>query len=199
MLAINLNSTGNVPNRFKLEFAVQSEPRGTAHAALAAEAFAAGDSFVLLNGDNLYPTEALVQLRTLQGCGLVGFERDAMLGQSNVAAERITSVAVVCRDEVGDLHGIIEKPSQATLDSLPQPILLSMNCWLFDRDIFASCRAIKLSLRGEFELPDAVLHCMAAKKRRFHVVPCRRGVWDLSRQTDVPQMSRLLEGREVRL
>ena len=185
--------------RFKMQFAVQSEPRGTAHATLAAEAFAAGDRFVLINGDNLYPTEALSQLRTLDGCGLVGFERDSMLGDSNVAAERITGFAVVCHDEAGDLNAIIEKPSQATLDSLPPPILLSMNCWLFDPDIFASCRAVKLSPRGEFELPDAVLHCVGAHKKRFYVVPCRWGVWDLSRQADIPQISHILDVREVRL
>ena len=39
--------------------AVQQEPRGTADAVLAAEEFAAGDAFVLTNGDNLYPTAAL--------------------------------------------------------------------------------------------------------------------------------------------
>src|SRR6266496_6133829 len=40
------------PRRVRLAFAVQEEPRGTADAVLAAEQFAAGEGFLVINSDN---------------------------------------------------------------------------------------------------------------------------------------------------
>lgn len=187
------------PSRLKIAFAEQSEPRGTAHAVLAAEQFAGKDPFVLINGDNLYPTEPLRQLRQLQECGLVGFELKSMLGDSNVTAQRIAGFAVVRGDHAGCLTDILEKPARAVLNSLPPPVLLSMNCWRFNRNIFAACRAIGVSPRGELELPDAVLHDIREHAARYQILPSRQGVWDLSCRSDVPRMAHLLRGREVRL
>src|ERR1051325_368514 len=44
-------------SRIKLTYAIQHEARGTADAVLAAETFAAGREFVVMNSDNYYPVE----------------------------------------------------------------------------------------------------------------------------------------------
>ena len=41
--------------RISVDFAVQAEPRGTADAVLAAEAWTEGEPFLVVNGDNYYP------------------------------------------------------------------------------------------------------------------------------------------------
>ena len=66
------------PRRVRLAFAVQEEPRGTADAVLAAEEFAAGEDFLVINSDNYYPVAALAALAGLSEPGVVLFERDAL-------------------------------------------------------------------------------------------------------------------------
>ena len=60
----------------------------------AAESFAGGDPFAVINSDNYYPVEALAALREQPGCAVALFERDAMLAGSNVPEERIKRFAV---------------------------------------------------------------------------------------------------------
>ena len=83
------------PERIEIDFAVQSRPLGTANAAAAAEPFAGGDDFIVINSDNFYPPQALSQLRKLNGAGLAVFERDAMISGSNIPADRISKFAAV--------------------------------------------------------------------------------------------------------
>ena len=103
-------------------FACQPEPRGTADAVAAAEAFAGDDPFAVINSDNYYPVEALRALREQSGSAVALFERDAML-TGNVPESRIKSFAVGKIDESGHLSRILEKPDEATLASLPRPLL----------------------------------------------------------------------------
>ncbi len=102
---------------------VQPEPKGTADAVAAAESFAGGDPFAVINSDNYYPVEALRALREQPGCAVALFERDAMLAGSNVPEERIKRFAVAKIDGRGCLERIIEKPDDATLAALPQAAL----------------------------------------------------------------------------
>ena len=55
------------PTRVRIEYAVQPEPRGTADAVAAAEAFAGPDPFLAINSDTYYPAEALRRLRGQDG------------------------------------------------------------------------------------------------------------------------------------
>ena len=57
------------PERLSIEFAVQPEPRGTGDAVAAAERFAAGDPFLMINSDDYYPVEAYRGLRALSARG----------------------------------------------------------------------------------------------------------------------------------
>ncbi len=185
--------------RLELGFAIQEQPLGTADAVAAAEAFAAGDSFLVINSDNYYPVGALEALRYLQGPGLAAFSRAGMLAGGNIPPERLSRFALVEADGQGCLQRIVEKPDPALLASLPEPVMVSMNCWRFDPGIFAACRAVKPSPRGELELTDAVQYAAEVLGQRFRVLCFAEAVLDLSSRADVGPVSERLAGREVRL
>jgi dTDP-glucose pyrophosphorylase len=185
------------PSRLRLHVAVQDEPLGTAHALLAAEAFADGLDIALVNADNDYPLAALAALRSLRGPGLVGFSRAGLL-RGNITAERFQGYALVDVDDAGCLCDIIEKPSAGQIRTMGDDALFSMTCWRFGPDIFQACRSIHPSPRGELELPDAVRNSMATGTR-YEVVTIDEPVLDLSRREDIPSVARSLHGRSVAL
>jgi dTDP-glucose pyrophosphorylase len=195
---IRMHYSALVPQRLRFSFAVQQEPRGSAHALLAAEAFAGGDDFLLINADNDYPLRAFTALCALAGPGLIGFARAGLL-RGNVCAERLTGYAAVTADSAGYLRGITEKPPASVLLAQGAAAAFSMTCWRFGSRIFAACRATAASPRGEIELPDAVAHAAAVMGERFRVVPLAEPVLDLSTQSDIPAVAALLRGRSVRL
>ncbi len=185
------------PQKLKITFAVQQEPRGTADAVAAAETFAGSDPILVLNSDNYYPLEALRGLRDISGHGVALFEDQAMLTGSNIPADRLRQFAVGKIDRLGNMEQILEKPDEATLASLPRPLWLSMNCWRFGPSIFEGCRHIQPSPRGELELPDAVGYVMNVLGEPFRVVEVRAPVLDLSSRRDIATVKAKLAGTEV--
>jgi len=184
--------------RLSVDFAVQHEPRGTADAVAAAEAFSGGDDFAVLNSDNYYPLEALRRLRQQGGAGVALFDAQSLLAEGNVAPERLRAFAVG-QIEDGRLVNVLEKPDEATWQALPRPLWMSMNCWQFRPSIFDSCRAIAPSPRGEFELTDAVRHSINVLGERFGVLTVHAAVLDLTSRQDVASVAERLAGTEVRL
>jgi glucose-1-phosphate thymidylyltransferase len=83
------------PKRVTVEFAIQEHPLGTADAVLAAESFSAGELFLAVNADNLYPRAALEALRGLNGPGLAGFFRSGLLRGGLIPPERILDFALI--------------------------------------------------------------------------------------------------------
>ncbi len=185
-------------SRFRVHYAVQPEPLGTANALLAARGFAADDSLLVLNADNLYPEEALRDLVALGGPGVAAFDRSALVEESGFPAERVAQFAVLESDADGWLVDIHEKPGTTGLDAFGPHALVSMNLWRFDARIFQACADLPRSVRGEFELPEAA-RLAVSRGVRFHVVGARGAVLDLSRQSDVAGVSARLAGREPRL
>ena len=190
--------------RLVVEFAVQTEPLGTAHALAAAADFAGNDPVLVLNGDNYYPTEALRTLCGTSESALVGFHPAELVAKSNIPADRVAAFSVVEQDLEGYLKGIIEKPDPAKFqpsedDAPGLPRLISMNCWRFVPAIFQACRSIDRSSRGEYELPDAVMHTMKSMGERYRVFPSQGGVLDLSSQEDIVSVTRWLRDVEVQL
>jgi len=185
------------PRRLEICFAVQPEPNGTADAVLAAEPFAAGNGFLLINSDNYYPADALRQLAGQHGSAVVLFDRESMLAGSNVPAERIGQFAVGTIDAQGHHERIIEKPDAATMESLPRPIWVSMNCWRFGPAIFEACRAIDPSPRGELEIPTAVQYAIDTLGEPFRAVTVHDAVLDLSSREDIGPVAEKLKGTEV--
>ena len=107
---------------------------------------------------------------------------------------RVQSVIPTSADEVTML-----KDFAADVAALPEPVGVSMNCWRFDRRIFAACRAIGPSVRGELEITDAVQHGIDVLGMRFRAVLFHAAVLDLSSRHDVAGVAARLQGMEVRL
>jgi glucose-1-phosphate thymidylyltransferase len=186
------------PSRLSIDFAVQLEPRGTADAVLAAEEWTDGDPFLVLNGDNYYPVDALRALASANEPALVAFGRDGLLKDGQIDPTRIASFAVLQLDD-DRLRHIVEKPDAAVLSALGPHVYCSMNCWRFDSRIFAACRAVPLSPRGELELPAAVELAMAREGMVVRAIRMDVPVLDLSNQGDIPAVAARLAGTEVRL
>ena len=79
--------------RLTIDLAVQVNPLGTADAVLSAEAAVGGEPFLMVNGDNYYPRQVLRDLARHRGNALAGFERAALVAESNIPAERIAAFA----------------------------------------------------------------------------------------------------------
>jgi glucose-1-phosphate thymidylyltransferase len=173
----------------RVSFAEQAQPRGTADAVLAGQAFTGDDVFLALNADNYYPVAAIHALVALGGAGLVGFEREALVAESNIPADRIRQFALIERDAEGVLTAIHEKPDEGTDARLGAQALVSMNLWSFTASIFEACRRVRPSVRGELELQDAVRIASAELGVRFRVIPHAGGVLDLSTRGDIPAVS----------
>jgi glucose-1-phosphate thymidylyltransferase len=187
------------PRRIRVCFAVQPEPRGTADAVLAAEAFASTQDFLLLNSDNYYPVAAYRAMRELDGAGLPVFSRQSLVAKGNIAPERVNRYAVVHVDSAGFLLRIEEKPDAAAVAAMGDRVLVSMNLWRFSPQIFEACRRVPVSARGERELPQAVDWAVRELRQKFRAIPCDEGVLDLSARSDVATVARRLRHVEVRL
>jgi glucose-1-phosphate thymidylyltransferase len=177
--------------RVQLAFVVQETPLGTANALLAAESWLAGRDFITLNADNLYPVEAISALVTLGTPGLVAFDPITLVGRSNIEVERIAAFAILDLDADGRLARIIEKPTEAERAAAGEQPWVSMNIWRLDATIFAACRDVPASTRGEFELPQAV-QLAITRGATFRAVPMSAGVLDLSRRGDVAAVAERL-------
>lgn len=184
--------------RIEIFYTIQTEPRGTADAVAAAHWFAGDDQVVVINGDNLYPTDALAALARTDGSATIGFTPAGLVANSNIPADRMTAFAALTVDEAGDLVEIIEKPTPEQLATLGEDRLISMNCWLFTPAVFDACARIAPSARGELEIVDAV-RLLIDEGERFAVLPSDDGVLDLSSRGDVAWVASLLTGSEVRL
>lgn len=192
------------PSRIRVRFAVQDEPRGTAHALLAArEAVLAplGAStdpqgrrhFLMCNADNLYTAAAIESLVDMRGPGLVAYDADALVREGAMEAERVQRFALVDIAPDGLLRAIVEKPEadHPLLKSAPQWV--SMNLWRFTDAIFDACAAVQPSSRGELELADAVRISME-RGECYGVLKRAEAVLDLTHRRDVFVLSERLSG-----
>jgi glucose-1-phosphate thymidylyltransferase len=186
-------------NRIHIDFAVQNEPWGTAHAVQVAAGFVQNDPFLVVNSDNYYPLDTLRKLRLVGGSATAGFDREGLLRGSNIPAPRIAQYAVLAADPSGHLESIVEKPDPAWIKSLPKPILVSMNCWRFEPAIVEACLRIERSPRGEYEIPDAVLYSIRHLGIQYQVVPSDQPVLDLTGPRDIASVGALLSAVKVDL
>ncbi|MBW7934352.1 MAG: NTP transferase domain-containing protein [Gemmatimonadaceae bacterium] len=186
------------PERVRLRWAVQAEPRGTADAVLAAADVVDDAPFLALNSDNYYPVASYDALCSLGGAGLVAYEGEALVREGNIDRERVMAYALLDIDDAGLLRGIVEKPPADHPLAQRAERWVSMNLWSFTPRIFDACRRVQPSVRGELELQDAVMIATRELGERFHVVRAHAGVLDLSRRADVASIGEHLRGIEVR-
>lgn len=185
-------------SRISVDVAVQAAPLGTADAVLAVEAWTQGEPFLVVNGDNYYPVQALSDLAALTLPGLVAFSQKGLLADGQIAPDRIRRFALLDLDG-NRLRRIVEKPDQVDAARLQRSPYVSMNCWRFDTRIFEACRRVPLSPRGELELPLAVQHAIDDGRFPVGVVFSDAGVLDLSGRADIAAVAARLAGVQVRL
>jgi glucose-1-phosphate thymidylyltransferase len=186
------------PRRFRVAFAIQEKPRGTGNAVLAAEAFAAGDEFLMTNSDNYYPVGVLRALVELGRPGTVLFAPEGLAARSNIEPDRIRGFALGRIGADGCLDRLVEKPDLAVMAEIGTERHVSMNCWRFPPTVFDACRRITPSARGELELTDAIAILIAAGLR-LKVLTSDLGVLDLSKRGDIPAVRERLRGVAVEL
>jgi glucose-1-phosphate thymidylyltransferase len=178
--------------RIDLRFAIQQQPRGTADAVAAAEAFAGAEQFLVLNSDNHYPAPALTALRFQDNPGLAAFRVDALLA-GGIPYSRLARFPVLAWDPSGRLIEMQTGSVPCATD------FVSMNCWRFSPAIFEACRSIAASPNGEFELPVAVRFALETLGVQFSVLPFALPVLDLSTRADIATVTERLLGVPVQL
>ena len=132
-----------------IQYAVQDQPRGIAHALLLGEKFAAGDNVALILGDNIFYGAGV-------GLSLRGHETKS---GATIFAQRVADPSrygVVELDIKGNPTAIEEKPAN------PKSDLAVTGLYFFDATVFARARQIKPSGRGELEVTDLNLSYLAS-------------------------------------
>ena len=127
----------------KLEFILQSEPLGLAHAVKTARDFLKDEPFLMYLGDNL--------LKEGISKAITEFERenlDALVFLKQVDNPQAFGVAVL--DDAGNIKKLIEKPKH------PPSNFALVGVYLFSAKIHAAIEKIKPSWRGELEITDAI-------------------------------------------
>jgi glucose-1-phosphate thymidylyltransferase len=161
----------------RIEYIVQDQPSGLAHAVLTAEAFLGDSPFVMYLGDNL-----------LQGGiqDLVDAFRasrpDALILLTPVPDPEQYGVAELSN---GTVVRLVEKPAQPNTD------LALVGVYMFTPEVHAAAKAIEPSQRGELEITDAIQHLVDKGLRvEPHVV---KGWWkDTGQLEDMLAANRLV-------
>ena len=188
----------HVPERVRVRFAVQAEPRGTADAVHAACEAVDDAPFLVLNSDNYYPVAAFRDLADVGAAGLVAFEAETLVRESRLEPERVLRYALIDADEDGWLRTVREKPSADDPLARRAERWVSMNLWSFTPVIFEACARVRPSARGELEIQDAVNLAIGELGERFRVLRTHAGVLDLSSRADVAFVAAQLAGIEPR-
>lgn len=125
-----------------ITYIYQTEPKGIADAVKHAKHFIGEDSFLLLLGDNLI-TDSLSEVKQ---CVEV-WGSDAALLLAEVETPGDYGIAEVLHERI---VGLEEKPSA------PKSNLAVMGAYAFTPTIFKAVAAISPSMRGEYEITDAI-------------------------------------------
>jgi glucose-1-phosphate thymidylyltransferase len=192
----------------QIEYILQDEPLGLAHAVLTAEPFLGEDPFVMYLGDNLlqggivdlvaafreHEPDALILLTPVpdpENYGVAELSRDGVSGMD--AASGATASpdsgsppgSAPRPGEIGRVVRLVEKPSEPATD------LALVGVYMFTSAIHDAARAIEPSARGELEITDAIQRLLDDGLRvEPHIV---RGWWkDTGRLQDMLEANRLI-------
>ena len=162
----------------RIEYIVQDEPAGLAHAVLTAEPFLGSAPFVMYLGDNLLQGGMEELVREFRE-----HEPEALILLTPVPDPQNYGVAELGGD--GSVVRLVEKPLE------PATNLALVGVYMFTPLIHDAARAIEPSARGELEITDAIQWLVDTGKRvEPHVV---RGWWkDTGRLEDMLEANRLI-------
>jgi UDP-N-acetylglucosamine diphosphorylase / glucose-1-phosphate thymidylyltransferase / UDP-N-acetylgalactosamine diphosphorylase / glucosamine-1-phosphate N-acetyltransferase / galactosamine-1-phosphate N-acetyltransferase len=159
---------------FKLNYIEQTAVLGTGNAAALAESYVVGD-FLLVYGDLLFSFEAVKNVLSQHRKG----EISAVMAVVPVANPE--SYGIVELKDGSAIKGIVEKPPR---EKAPSNIA-NAGLYVLSRDVFDALRQVKRSVRGEWELTDAVT-LLAEKGKTVHAATLEKGDWfDLGKPWDL--------------
>jgi len=161
----------------KLEYILQHQPKGLAHAVYCAKDFVGQDPFLVYLGDNLLENGVKDLVKE--------FEQSRASASILLAEVEDPRSFGVARLEEGQIKQLIEKPKE------PPSNLAIVGVYLFDRHIFDAIGKIKPSWRGELEITDAIQRLIDEGHRVLpHLV---RGWWkDVGNPEEMLHANRLI-------
>jgi len=152
----------------KLEYQIQSRPKGIADGIIVSESFIDGDSFAFILGDNLFYGTGLG--RSLkESLGNSGSSQHQHSGSTifTYSVSDPTQYGVVSFDSTGKIEALEEKPKNPRSNSAVTGL------YVFDNRAVGFAKESSLSPRGELEIIDVLkkYHEM----RELNVMPLGRG------------------------
>jgi ADP-glucose pyrophosphorylase len=195
--------SGNLYNGLTISYAVQAIPAGRTKPLGTADAVVTGlrskpdwghRRFTVCNSDNLYSTEVLALLLNSDAeCSTADYDRSAL----GFPPERTEQFGVLRKSPEGFLIEIIEKPTPQDIvqcaDSRGR-VGVSMNVWRFRSTLIlpALQRTPLHPVRGEKELPNAVMLMVKKHPRSLMTYPVAEHVPDLTGRDDIGTVQRYL-------
>ncbi|MCW4011281.1 MAG: sugar phosphate nucleotidyltransferase [Candidatus Bathyarchaeota archaeon] len=159
---------------FKLEYVEQRQVLGTGNAAGIVEPYVAGD-FLLVYGDLLFSAEAVKTVLEAYKSG----KPDAVMAVVPVDKPESYGVVELSKDKA--VKRIVEKPKK---ESAPSN-LANAGLYILGKDVFDALRRVKRSVRGEWELTDAIT-TLAEEGKTVLAAEISRGDWfDVGRPWDL--------------
>ncbi|RLI96231.1 MAG: glucose-1-phosphate thymidylyltransferase, partial [Candidatus Aenigmatarchaeota archaeon] len=163
----------------KISYATQKHQLGTGHALLAAEPYLGREDFIVMMGDDIYSGDNIQKLLK---------ETPSLLAMEVDDPSRFG----IWLENGGNVSGFQEKPEK--------PLSNLANCGLYvmGPDIFRKIKALSRTVRGEYELNEAVN--ALAKEMPVRIVKARNGWIPIGYPWDVIEANRiLLENIEHRI
>ncbi len=157
----------------KIEYVEQKEVLGTGNAASLAEQYVDGD-FVLVYGDLLFSSEAVKMSIEAFMAG------DIAAVMAVVPVDKPESYGIIEFDKEKHVKRVVEKPAREKAPSN----LANAGIYVFSRQVFDALKKIKASVRGEWELTDAVT--LLAKDQTVLATEISKADWfDVGRPWDL--------------
>ena len=129
----------------KISYVEQKAILGTGNAAEVAESHVDGD-FVLIYGDLLFGQDAVKDV-------LAQFKKGKTVTvMAVVPVDRPENYGIIEQDAEGNVKRLVEKPSPEKAPSN----LANAGIYAFSKDVFEKIKQTKASIRGEWELTDAI-------------------------------------------